>query len=126
MNFVKIRSRSHIVFTTDKSILHSKIDLSIDTFEYFDDAPEIQDVVQNDQTTVLQQIFSSLDNILKKQQNIEERLDTLEQKYAQVSENSGSPAPPMPQGPTRWTEEEHRAYLKCLETMPKSAAQEMS
>ena len=78
----------------------------------------------------MQDIFSKLDKIMKSQEKIQTRLDTLEQAYfdsgkQESTSRSGSVATQNTYG-QRWTEQEHAVFLKCLEKYPRSAAQQIA
>lgn len=79
-----------------------------------------------DQSTVLQDIFTKLDKIMKSQEKIQTRLDTLEQAYLDSGRSEGSFTAMQGTYGQRWTEQEHAVFLKCLETYPRSAAQQIA
>ena len=95
------------------------------SYEYYDPEPITSITQEQYESNVFATILSNLDKILKSQESMMQRLDAIEKQHAQylsMSENSvsgqSSSGTQCQNGP-RWTEEEHQAYLRALETIPK-------
>lgn len=90
--------------------------------EFSNDSSPMSDKVQEQ---ALLKIMDSLQQIIRRQDKIDERLSRLESIQSSMRNSADSSISSVPQD-NKWTEKEQQKFIKCLETMSKSQASQIS